>query len=274
MFGPSMTPVTPMIQELIAPIISIRERMGVNSKEYKSIVTEISAVALGITIENVNNAQEHHLPFGGFDSTTKIRSALEDAVKVVKYIELMGPEQKFLTERLAPNKKTLDRMASSFVVSASVDYRTFYTEAEYYRCSHTKAELSNFLARYPDGTYAQNAKNRIETITTLEKQLATVTTIEECQNIFTSRQRDNVCDGLIDDKCFSLLKNKEKDCMKYLQTFSKHSKEVKAKLKTIRKWWVALGIVNAALLGCFLMPEIIALPIIVGIVELFIDACV
>jgi len=271
---PQITRVTPMIEGLVQNIVLIREKMGPNSIEYRRIATEVSAVALGITIDNVNNAQKDTSLYGSLISSSNIRPALEDAVKVVQYIELMGPEQKFLEERLSPNKKTLDRMAASFAVFASVDRRTFYTENEYYSSSRSKSELRDFLNKFPSGIFAQTARDKITAIELLENQLTGITTIEACQDVYNKRQRDMACDKLIDDKCFSLVKNKESDCRKYLMTFSNHTTEVKAKLKTIHKWWWALGIVNITLLGCLMFPEMIVLPIVIGIIGLIVDACV
>lgn len=272
--GPSITHVAPMIEGLVKDIVFIRETMGAKSKDYLNIATEVSAVALGITIDNVNNSQKDSSPYSLAITSPKIREALEDAAKVVQYIQLMGPEQKFLNERLEPNKKTLDKMAASFAVFARVDTKTFYTEREYFSSSHTKSELQAFMNKFPNSSFAQSARSMVAGIEVLENQLAHVTAIEACQDIYNSRQRDRVCDGLIDDKCFSLVKKKEKDCRKYLETFSNHSNEVKAKLKTIHKWWWALGIVNAVLLGCLLLPEMIALPIVIGVIALIVDACV
>lgn len=266
-----ITKVVPMIESLVKDLVLIKEKLGVTSIEYKEAATNVAAVALGITIENVNNSQKTN----GFTSASlNIREALGDAVKAVKYIELMEPEQRFLNERLAPNKKTLDSMASSFAVFASVDNKTFYTESEHYNSSHSKSELQAFMKKFPNGRFFQNAATKVSAIEHLECQLTNANTIEACQTLYKSRQRDDVCDGLIDDKCFSLLKNKEKDYRKYLETFSAHKKDVQNKIKTIHKWWWALGIVNLVLLGCLLVPEAIAWPIVLGVVALIVDACV
>ena len=274
LFGPSITPVSPMIESIIKDIVFIREKMGPKNSDYINIATEVSVVALGITIDNVNNAQKSTSPYSSFSVSSKIRDAVSDAVKVVKYIQLMGPDQEFLSKRLEPNKQTLDKMATSFAVFASVDERTFFTESEYYNSSHTKSELQAFINKYPTGSHAPAARKKISEIEALEKQLSQVTDITECQNIYNGRQRDGVCDTLIDDKCFSLVKNRETDCRKYLVTFSKHKDEVRAKLKTVHKWWWALGIVDAVLLGCLLLPGTIAIPIVIGVIALIVDACV
>lgn len=266
LFGGPTTNAATMMERLVEHIVLIREKMGPNSKEYQRIATEISAVALGIAIDNVNESPKGFYLDGSLLNSSAIRDALKDAVKTVKYIELIGPEQKFLNERLAPNKKTLDKMAESYAVSADVDNRIFLTECEYYNSCHSKLDLTAYLKKYPEGSFIEEAKRKIFEIESLETQLANVTNVDACLEIFKNRYRDEACDALIDDKCFSLVKTNENDCRKYLRTFSNHSEEIKTKLKTILRWWWALGIVDLTLLGCVLFPGTIYIPIVIGFI--------
>lgn len=275
-FNPRITKIAPLFTSIQNEIVQIKEALGSKSPEYIKISMEIATVALGISIENVNKVQpasDNSNPLARLINPQTIREAIEDALLVFGYIRLLNLEAKFVESRLDPNEKILKQLASRFSLSAKqVDSKIFSTEDEYYHSPLNKYGLQAFIKRYPNGVFTQNAKSKIAAIEYVEKQLASVASVKECCALFNSRKRDQLCDSLIDERCYELLKDKEKDCELYLNTFKLYTDEVKAKLKKIRKWWIALGIVDAFLLMWVVAPSILPFAILLAAVALIVLA--
>ena len=177
--GPELPDATSEINELLNKsrplVISIKE--NASSPHDLTKVSEILAnVIMNMIADPFNKAQailgdmakklktSHESSFeqtGYNKALNNFKNQISSYWSILSELELLPLSEDFIKNRIEPNKQTLVNIGKDLqVYFPSVDYTLYYTDDEFFDSCDVSSYSSfvNYLARYPDGKHANEAR--------------------------------------------------------------------------------------------------------------------
>ena len=163
-------------------LVSIKGKLGKDNSFYIQQATLIAQIALGKSIDALNEAQEEELPkLNGIsreDAIQTMRHVFATSWEIMQWIELIDADSDFKVNRLKPNKEALknilnqvDALKQFIMISrfhggsysvfegcanqVSVDKYIYYTEEEMFKACKTVEACKRYIDKYRRGKYSK-----------------------------------------------------------------------------------------------------------------------
>lgn len=252
-------------------LVSIKEKLGKDHPFYKKEATTIAQVALGKSIETINEIQKSEFPkLNGSERDKAIKTishAFATSWKTMLWIELIDFDEEFKINRFIPNKTALknildqvkafnepDTLARILGGSYSVfegcakkvfvDRYIYYTETEMFMLCTSISGCQEYLQKYPEGRNANKVKNLLFSFKD-DKAFNSAKSIDDYKQYIANNPRGKHVEeakAKIDklekekeDRLFNSAKSIE-DYNYYLSHYpnGRHKEEAKAKIQILR----------------------------------------
>lgn len=177
-------------------IISMKEKVSLDDEYLVGVSTKLADVILNRIIGSINSAQKQiesqvelikqlqdspntnpYNPYNNFASLVLEKSTYDRMIKqlgellakswnIISELELLPLSNKFNTERIKPNKKTLTKIASDLSISlrSSVDKTLYFSDDDVYSTCSKHADFVSYLKKYPRGKHVKEAQRKLSSI--------------------------------------------------------------------------------------------------------------
>ena len=174
-----------LIKKVIPYLMSIKEVLGDTNKYYLRISTLIVNASLHNIIEEFNSVMneslEYELLLDRYNTMRKVEAVFKQAWEATLYMDKLDMELEFKKNRYNPNRSSLKKQVESLIniyQPVSLDMRG---ETQIFNDCRTISDLNNYMRLFPDGKYASQVKEKMESI-----EFEACRTTKDCQN-FTSK---------------------------------------------------------------------------------------
>ena len=168
------------VQNSAPLLLKLKELLGKKDQKYIKLSTDLASIALSVAIKDLNlnialsnkiiqnqRSLMERAPFAAI--TSECYAVLSACWSLILNLEELDLTQQFISNRLLPNKNTIDsnfrNLNVTFPHVVIIDMRT---DSDIFEECCTIQDFQTYLAKYPKGRHSKEANHRIEELVSSE----------------------------------------------------------------------------------------------------------